>query len=224
MKLFHLIADFLLGKVPGFFAFLNRINTDVARDIADTLHTRPEFLLGIGICLTVASGMLAYKYVKIFLSLIASVFGFGVGMDLYFSLQTETMSNWVGIAFGLVLAVVFFWLAHGRASYVWYVMVAMMGYCFTRLCLVDSLLAALGGAFVLAMLSIAYFRILYIALTSLFCGIFTTSFICGLGPEQGIFALSSHNVAFWGYSLLLMLLFITIQLLLTCPRIRKWLT
>ena len=223
MELLNLISDFIKGNVPGFFGFLNRINTTVAGEIANTLHTQPEMLLGLGICLTVAIGMLAYKYVKIFLSLIASVLGFFAGTELYFALQTETMPNWVGYVFGLVLMVVFFWLAYGRASYVWYAMVAILGYCITRFYIADSLVAAIGGAFVLAMLSIAFFRILYLALTSLGCGVLTTSLIWGMGPGCGVFALSSHNAVFWLMSLLLTLLFVAVQLLLTSPRIRKWL-
>jgi hypothetical protein len=213
MELLRLILCFMQGKIPGLFSFLNLVNNVVVGAVAEIFHLPVSVVLVAGLVLAILCGLLAYRFVKAFLAFVAADFGFFVGAQIYFSVQTETMPDWVSYLFGLVVAVVFFWLAYGRASYVWYVIVAMLGYCATRFYLLDNLWVAIGGAFLLAMLSIAFFRILYIAFTSLACGVLCMSFVSALLPA-GVYnplLLYPRNVIFWGCVLILSILFITAQ-------------
>ena len=211
MELLHLISEFVLGRIPGLFALLDQINRTMVTAVADILRVPNAVVLVLGMLLALLCGLLAYRYVKIFLALIAADFGFFAGAFLYFAVQTETMPDWVNYVFGLVTAIVFFWLAYGRASYVWFAIVAVLGYCATRFYLIDDLWISIGGAFVLAMLSIAFFRILFVAFTSLGCGVLFMGFLSALLPANSPLRLQSRNLVFWGCVLVLSILFVIAQ-------------
>ena len=216
MELLNLIADFVQGKTPGIFRLLNDIHEKVFGEIADLLLIDVAVLFVLGIIGAILCGVFAYRFAKLFLALIAADFGFFVGAQIYFSVQTETMPDWLNLVFGVVLAAIFFWLAYGRASYVWYVIVALLGYCATRVYFVDNLWVALGGAFVLAMLSIAFFRIVYILLTGFGSGVLGVSFLSALLPGVDFLRLEPRNYGFWGTVLIVSAIFILAQFWINC--------
>ena len=214
MELLQLLLNFIFGRTPGFFWLLNSIHQNVVGDLASRLRIDVNVLFIVGLCAAVLGGLLAYRFVKAFLSLFAAGLGFYVGMQAYFCVQTETMPHWVCYLFGAVLAIVFFCLAFGRASYVWYVMVALAGYWVTWTYLEKDFLVALGGAFVLAMLSIALFRVVYILFTSLGCGVLAVSFLSPLLPNVGFLRLEPKNYGFWATALVVAAIFLVAQCLI----------
>lgn len=224
MELLRLILYFVQGKIPGLFSFLNLVNDVVVSAVSEILHLPVNVVLIVGLVLAILCGLFAYRFVKAFLALIAADFGFFVGAQIFFAVRTETMPDWVSYLFGLVIAVAFFWLAYGRASYVWYVVVAMLGYCVTRFYLLDNLWIALGGAFVLAMLSIAFFRVVYITVTGFACGVLCINFVSELLPAGAYnpLALYPRNVIFWGCVLAVSILFVIAQFCINaCYRKKK---
>ncbi|MBQ8439138.1 MAG: hypothetical protein IJX19_00610 [Clostridia bacterium] len=214
MELLTILLNFIFGTTPGFFYLLNSIHQTVLGGLADSLGIHVNVLFVIGLCLAVLGGLLAYRFVKAFLALFAAGFGFLIGMRVYFCVQTETMPYWVCYLFGAVLAIFFFCLAYGRASYVWYVMASLAGYWVTWTYLEKDFLVALGGAFVLAMLSIALFRVVYILFTSLGCGVLTVSFLSPLLPNTGFLRLEPKNFGFWVTALAVSAIFIVAQCLI----------
>ncbi len=214
MELLNLISDFVQGKTPGIFRFFKDLHENVLGEAADALCVDVAVLFGIGIAMSVFCGVFAYRFVKVILSLGAAGFGFLVGTQLCTHLPIDPMPEWLGLVCGAVLAVAFFWLAYGRASYVWYVTAALLGYCVTRFYFADDPWVALGGAFVLAMLSIACFRVVYILLTGFGCGVLCVGFVSALLPQIEFLKLEPRNYVFWASAVLVSALFVSAQFLI----------
>ena len=190
---------------------MEQIDRTVVTAVADIFGVPRALVLIVGMMLATLCGVLAYRFAKAFLALIAADFGFFVGAQLYYAVQTETMPDEACYVFGLAIAVFFFWLSFDRASYVWYAMVAMIGYSVTRFYLLDNFWIALGGALVLAMLSIAFFRIAYIVFTSFGSSVLCMGFLSALLPNVAFLRLQPRNFAFWGCVGILSLIFLAAQ-------------
>lgn len=214
MGLLDLLLVYLRGESSGFLAFLNDLNKIVFNWWSDLTLIYAEALFALAILLTVGVGIFAYQFVKPFLATLAGIFGYFVGVQFYFATKVDFMPWWLCILVGLLFAAAFVWLSYGRASYVWYLLVAVVGYCFVRFYLADNLWAALGGAFIAAMLAIAFFRVIYVAFTGVGCGVLLTSFICAYFPDSAAMAIRSDNVIFWLLCVLFSAAFITAQILL----------
>lgn len=216
MALLNLIYSYVRGALDGFFNLLNGLNEDVISLWADRLEMSQTLALGLCALATLVLGVLAYKYIKLFVSLGTGVFGFFIGRRMFEALEADWLKDWMIWAFAAIAALILLLLAFRRSTYVWYSAAALLGYCVVRFYLVDNFWVALGGALLFALFTVSFFRVMFILTSSFSCGILASSFLFAILPdvkifEYQIFSLESGNLIFWASALILTLIFASVQ-------------
>ncbi len=219
MALLNLIYSYVTGSLKGFFSLLNGLNEDVIAVWAEQLKLGRTLALILCAVIALVLGFLAYKYIKLFVSVGTAVMGFFLGRRLFEAVRADWMWDWMIWVFAALCALVLFALALRRSTYVCYTAMLLLGYCLVRFYLVDQFWVALGGALLLALVTVSYFRTMFILTSSFTCGILTCSFLFALLPdvkilEYQLFVLESGNLIFWLLALVLTLVFATVQFLI----------
>ena len=220
MALFHLIYSYLTNFTKGFFELIGAIETEVLTPWATRLGCDTDVLLIVACLLAALVGLTAYKLIKLYVPLFSAFFGYYVGKALFGELTYEWLPDWSVYVFGGVLALAFLLLTYRRATYVWFVAVAAIGYCVVRFYLVDNFWVALGGAALLALLSVCALRVFFVLITGTVGATLCTAFLFSLLPEvilfeRSLFAVERGNFLFWTVLALLAVLFVSIQFVIT---------
>ncbi len=137
----------------------------------------------IGLALAVGIGFFGYKLIKLMMGLGLAYVGYFVGVEVFALVQKpmDWIPDWCAYIFGGLIALVFLALAFAKFSYTIYSVFALIGYCVTMF-YTENLILAIGGAVLLAMLSVSLIRTVFIFSTSFFCGMITVSFLSKLLP------------------------------------------
>ncbi len=197
MTLLNWILACLKGEMNGWVEAMERFHGDVIEAGANALGLQTAVLYAVGMACAALIGVFAYKLVKLFLSLLGGGFGYLMGVALFEALGVEAMPEWLAYVFGALVGILFLGLSFGRASYVWFCLVATLGYGVLRVLVTEDSWVCLGGAFLLAMLAMTFFRIVYILFTSFGCAWFGVGFLTALLPEGA--ALRMVNDSWWFY-------------------------
>lgn len=216
MALLNLIYSYVHGTLEGFFKLLNGLNEDVIEVWADRLELGRTLALALCALAVLVLGFLAYRYIKLFVSVGTGVLGFVLGCRLFDAIRADWMDDWMMWVLAAVCALVLLPLAFRRSTYVCYSAMFLLGYCIVRFYLVDHFWVALGGALLLALFAVSHFRKVFILISSFTCGVLGCSFLFAILPnakvfEYEIFALQSGNLIFWALVLMLTLLFALVQ-------------
>ena len=216
MALLNLIFSYVRGTLEGFFKLLNGLNEDVIEVWADRLELGRTLAFSLCALAMLVLGFLAYRYIKLFVSVGTGVLGFVLGCRLFDAIRADWMDDWMMWVLAAVCALVLLPLAFRRSTYVCYTAMFLLGYCIVRFYLVDHFWVALGGALLLALFAVSHFRKMFILISSFTCGVLGCSFLFAILPnakvfEYEIFALQSGNLIFWALVLMLTLLFALVQ-------------
>ena len=141
-------------------------------------------LFAVGLILAAAVGFFAYKLIKLIMALGFGYIGYFVGVELagLFSDKAEWLPEWSCYVFGAAVAIVFLGMAFAKFSYALFAVSGIAGYCVT-LFYFDSQVLAVGGAIVLAVLSVTMIRTVFILASSFVCGMLCASFLAQLLPK-----------------------------------------
>ena len=202
------------------FEVLNELN-DMVSSWAEKINISETVLLIVGLVLSIAIGFTSYKLIKLILSLATGYVGYFIGVELFTVLESKLMQaaknsvdlpDWLQYVFGGLVALLFLLLAFKRASYALFMAAAAMGFAIVAF-YTDSSILALGGAILVAFLSVIFVRFLYIWATSAVCGFLTVSFLSALLPKQELLVLKIGNWAAILIALAVTLLFAIEQFL-----------
>ncbi|MBQ8431851.1 MAG: hypothetical protein IJX28_03100 [Clostridia bacterium] len=221
MALLNWLLACLNGEVRGWFAAVERFHTDVIDGSAAYLGISATVLYIVGIVCAVLIGVLAYRLVKLFLALLGGGLGYLIGTQLFWEVRTEAMPEWLAYVFGGVVALAFLWLTFGRASYLWFGIMAVVGFCAVRFWLTEDLWIGVGGGFLLAILSMRFFRLFYMLTTGLGCGFLAAGCLAAVLPEVAVLQPASDNVGYFAISLGAAAVFCLAQYLLHRRRRRR---
>ena len=138
----------------------------------------------VGLLATFAVGFFGYKLIKLILALGFGYIGYFVGVALTDVLtdRFEWLPEWSCYIFGALVAILFLCMAFAKFSYALFSVFAFAGYCVTMFYF-DNQVLAVGGAIVLAVLSVTLIRTVFILATSFGCGMLSVSFLAQLLPK-----------------------------------------
>lgn len=175
------------------FSILESVN-NVCDRIALKLGINANILLWAGLAVSVLLGFLGYKLIKPLMALGVGGVGYLVGVEIFSLLDGKWswLPNWLTYVVGGVIAVAFICMAFAKFSYALFAFAGALGFFVTNFYL-DNTMIAIGGAVVLAMLSVILIRTAYILTVGTLCGFATVSFLSGLFPGVAMFDLNYDN-------------------------------
>lgn len=185
------LIDF--AKSKDIFSALESFN-GLLEEWADRLNMNVAILLWAGVALSVIIGFFGYKLIKPIMALGFGYIGYFVGEGI-FDLLSEHITqipDWTVYVIGGVVAVLFMCLAFIKFSYAMFTVAAVFGYFIAFFYTQDSVLA-IGGAFLLAMLSVLLIRTVFILLSSFVCGITTVSLLSHIFPKASLLQLGNNQ-------------------------------
>lgn len=178
----------LVDKLSTFFSGLGVIVNGYATVLSEMLGAFAEktgihvnAFFGIGLGLAVLFGLFGYQLIKLLMALGGGYVGYLAGVELFALVQTKVsfvMPSWLIYVFGGILALVMLCLAFAKFSYIWFGAVCIFvpyALLYPNLSLVLTL--------VIAAISIAVIRHLFIWVDSIVCAALTMVFLSWFLPE-----------------------------------------
>ncbi|MBE6553802.1 MAG: hypothetical protein E7666_05605 [Ruminococcaceae bacterium] len=195
MTLTHLM-DYIknIGSKDVYSVLADLGNT--IENLAEEIKIGSWILFLIGLAITVGIGFFGYKLIKLVMGLGMAYVGYFVGVE-FFALVHQTLDwipAWCAYICGAVIALLFMAFAFVKFSYTIYAAFALIGYCVVMFYTENTVLA-LGGAVLLATLSVSLIRTVFITATSFFCGMLTVTFLSKLLPALTFLQFGQKN---WG--------------------------
>ena len=179
----------LMGYLEGvmskdIFLILEDMN-DLVRTWAADLKISSVIFFAVGIALACVVGLFGYKLIKLMMAVCMGSVGYLVGVELFFAFYKhyEKLPEWCSYIAGGLIAIVFICLAYRHFSYALYTVSAICGYVITSF-YIDNVWVAIGGAIVLAMLSIIILRVFFVLATSLLAGAFAGNCLVQILPAN----------------------------------------
>ena len=145
-----------------------------------------------GIALAVIVGFFSFKLIKLLLGAGMAAVGYYIGGYGFFyiaDLFKLELPDFAAYIAGGVIALLFFILAFKKFSHAMFVLMGIIGYVVTSF-YVDNLFLEIGGAILLAFLSMFFIRLAFILLTSVPAGLLVVSFLSQILPDVAVLNLS----------------------------------
>jgi hypothetical protein len=214
-------------KLTNFLDYIKNIGTkDVFRVLEDLGASLEAWAKQLGfdawimflaaLAATVLVGFFGYKMIKVLMGLGLAYVGYFVGVEI-FTVAKETLTwlpGWSVYILGALIGILFMSLAVAKFSYATYTAFAIVGYALT-LFYTDNAVLAVGGAVILAILSVSLLRVVFILTSSVACGMLSISFLSRLLPKLEFLKLGEGQWIALGAALVLALIFILVQFALS---------
>lgn len=173
----------------------------------------------VALILSLALGVLAYRIFKPTMLVVSALFGYLLGAAAFYKLW-ETLPDlpaWVCYLFCFVGATLFVCLANINRALPALVVHMALGAYFAVTFYYPSPVIGLFAALLAAMLTILIPRVLYITVSSLFCGTLAVSFAAPLLPKVALLQIDKHWIA-WVIALGVALVLAIVQFFLCKKR------
>lgn len=194
---------------------LSSLNDQITK-WADQLKISNLVFFIAGIALAAIIGIFSFKLIKLLLGAGMAAVGYYIGgfgffhiVDL-FKLDVPDFGAYIAAG---VVALLFFIFAFKKFSHAMFVLMGVIGYVVTAF-YVDNLFLELGGAILLAFLSMFFIRVSFILLTAIPVGVLTVSFLSAILPDVAFLSLSEGWIGF-AIAGGIALVFTVVQLIIT---------
>jgi hypothetical protein len=171
------------ASTKDLYTVLSYINEKVCA-LAERLSIGSWILFLLGMAVAAVIGFYGYKLIKLVMAAGLGFVGYIVGNALA-ELLGESFTwlpTWSGYLFGAIIAVLFLFLAYIKFSYVLFAASGIAGYIITLFYFENSALA-LGGAVLLAILSVTFIRTVFILASGFSCGMLFVGCLSQLLPK-----------------------------------------
>lgn len=184
--------------------------------LANQWHAPAPLLFVAALILSLALGVFAYRIFKPTMLVVSAFFGYMLGAAAFYKLW-ETLPDlpaWVCYLFCFVGATLFVCLANINRALPALVIYMALGAYFAVTFYYPSPVIGLFAALLAAMLTVLIPRVLYITVSSLFCGTLAVSFAAPLLPKVAFLQPDEHWIA-WVIALGVALVLAIVQLCTT---------
>ncbi len=192
--------------------------TDGLTQGAEGLGISPMVFYIVGLVAALGIGVFGYKLIKLLTAAIAAVIGYYfVGAELYFWLSATLnldLPTWVPYIPAAIFGALFFLMAFKKFSYAFYTVMALLGFVLTYF-YTTNIVLAVGGALLLALLSMFILRVSFILLTSVSAAFVGVSMVSAMVPSLELLKLSYTNWIGLAIVGVIALVMIAVQLIIT---------
>ncbi len=193
------------------FCFLRDATSDI-KSFADEKSIGSWLLFCAGILLCLFVGLLAFRMIKLVLGLSVACFGWFAAAELYDVINAaHAAPEWLMYVMGAAFAVTLFVLTFERLPYVYVAMSAFSIYCVSAYYCGGNVVASLGLALLLGLLTTFVARVYFILLTSFVSGTVLVSCVAAMIPKLEWLQVGAGNWCFIALAAAVSLVFAIVQ-------------
>ena len=210
------MGDRLISELPNrdIFALLELLGAWIERG-AESFHVPASVLYGVGILLAVGVGLSCYRLMRVWLGLLGAVAGYyltGNGLMLFNASSAHDVPKVLVYVCAIVMAAGLFWLSFKNPTYVFFSVMAVLGFGMTYFYTQNELFS-LVGALLLALVCIFLVRVAFILVSSFVGAVLAVSFLGAILPKVALLQLQMGNWLAMGVVVALSAVFAVFQFL-----------
>ncbi len=183
------------GQVRDLYGVLDVCNDNLT-SFVESFGLPTWALWAAGIVLALVVGFFGYRLIKLIMGVALAGIGYLIGVALFEhvnSLMEIDLPAWLVYIFGAGLAVIFLMLTIPKFSYALFIGAGVLGFGLTLFYVSNNYTLALGGAFLIAMLTVFAVRYVFILISSALGAVLTVNCLAMLLPGFGFLQLNNES-------------------------------